>query len=233
LKIQKKKEEIKIDKKIGYINDKSEIYIDLDILTSLEGEDIQKNKILKGKVIVIDPGHGGKDPGAMDEIDVAKGDNIKTLEKDLNLKVGLKVKNLLENLGAVVILTRSNDVFLSLKGRTDLANANNADLYLSIHFNADIEAAKGIETFRYTGVKNSLTIKFSENLQRELIKATGFVDRGIKEAGFWVIKHTRMSAALVELGFITNNEEEKIINTIEFQDKVAKALVNAIVDTLN
>ena len=204
-------------------------YIDkknLNIKTDLE--DIQ---FLKDKTIVIDEGHGGADAGAVDEIDKAKGDHLRTLEKDLNSKVGDKVIKRLRELGAKVIVTRPNDNTVSLYDRVRIANAEKADMFISIHFNAFLESAHGIETFKYRDTKNETTHKLADNIHKELINATGLYNRGVKESGFYVLKYTDMPAVLVELGFITNIEEEKKVNTDEFQEKCSFAIVSGILQS--
>lgn len=189
------------------------------------------NLKLKGKIIAIDEGHGGKDPGAVDFVDPLKGDTITTLEKVLNSKVGDKVIEELKKLGATVIVTREGDSTVSLKQRVDKANAAEADILVSIHFNAFRESAHGIETFKYRDTRNPVSHALAVNVHNNLIDYTGLYNRGVKKAGFYMIKYTNMPAILVELGFITNNKEEQIINTEEFQDKCAKAIVDGIVTT--
>lgn len=189
-------------------------------------------KNLKGYIIAIDEGHGGSDPGAVDLINETEGDYIATLEKDLNKRVGDKVINKLKALNAEVIATRKGDVTTSLSNRCYIANKSKAKLFISIHFNAGSSLANGIETFIYRNTKSNLTKKLGENLQNELINATNLTNRGLKKSGFYVLKHTAMSAALVELGFITNTQEETIIHSNEFQEKTANAIVEAIIKTL-
>jgi len=208
--------------KVEYINKHN-----LNIVTEEETMDL-----LVGKTIAIDEGHGGKDAGAVDEIEESKGDYIRTLEKTLNDKVGNKVIDKLKKLGAKLVITRKNDETVSLKARTDLANKERADIFVSIHFNAGSSQANGIETFKYRNTINPISHKLAENVHKQLIEATNFTDRGVKTSGFYVIRYTNMPAILVELGFITNTEEEKIINTDEFQEKVAHAIVVGILDTI-
>lgn len=221
------------NEEMNFIIDGKDIYVDLGLVKDFIEKGIaQVNSTQMNYTVVIDAGHGGKDAGAVDEIDKEKNDYIRTLEKDLNLKITLLVSEKLQSLGFTVILTRDTDVFVELYNRTKMANKTDAILFLSIHFNASTSQANGIETFKYTNTKNPLSHAFAKNLQSEMLKASGFKDRGVKEAGFWVLKHTKMAAALVELGFITNNEEEKKINSKEFQDKISNAIVKAFKQTL-
>jgi N-acetylmuramoyl-L-alanine amidase len=228
----------------GYLVDAKDVFINGKVLSEFvkhENEIInnvlniktKKNSKYLNYTIVLDKGHGGKDAGAIDEVDEKNGDYIRTLEKDLNSLVVDNIAERLEELGIEVILTRKKDEYMSLKDRTDFANKTSAILFLSVHFNASHSSARGIETFKYKNSKNQLSNDLAKNIQKELIKATEFKNRGVKEAEFWVLKHTKMAAVLVELGFITNDIEEKIIHTKEFQDKVSAAIVDGIIISLH
>ena len=209
--------------KVEYIdNENLNINIDDDIL-----------EMPLDLIVAIDEGHGGKDAGAVDEVNETEGDFIRTLEKDLNNKVGNKVINKLRTLGAEVIVTRPDDTTVSLGERVRIANNAKVDLFVSIHFNAGSSLANGIETFKYRNTKNPISHALAENVHKELIDNTGFKDRGVKTSGFYVIKNTNMPAILVELGFITNTKEEKIVNTDEFQEKCANAIVAGILKTVS
>jgi N-acetylmuramoyl-L-alanine amidase len=166
-------------------------------------------------MVVIDPGHGGKDPGA-----VASGLN----EKDLNLEISLELLRILNERQSKAALTRSEDVYLSLEQRCEMALNLKADRFLSIHCNAaSDQSATGIEVF-HAPVSDPGEI-FALALHQELTKL-GRVDRGVKPAGYFVLKHTRMPACLVECGFITNPEEaEWLKNHIP---EIAQALARGI-----
>ena len=184
------------------------------------------------KTICIDAGHGGTDSGAVDPIQTSKGDKINTLEKVLNRKVADKTIKKLKELGFKVIETRAGDTTMSLNDRVKIANNANVDMFISIHFNAASPGAHGIETFKYRNTKNPVSHKLAENVHKQLIQNTKLYDRGVKESGFYVIKYTNMPAILVELGFITNDKEEKTINDNKFLEKCANSIVNGILDTL-
>ncbi|MCX7779995.1 MAG: N-acetylmuramoyl-L-alanine amidase [Negativicutes bacterium] len=183
---------------------------------------------IKNKVIVLDPGHGGSDPGAI-------GPN-RSQEKTITLAVALKTKTLLEKAGAKVIMTRQDDrdVFGpgataadELKARTTIANNRKADAFISIHIDAFRDpAAGGTSTYFYQ--KTPYDSMLAQNLQASLQRASGLRDRGINSANFYVIKRTIMPAALLELGFITNPNEEKLLNTPEFQQRMAQAIVQGL-----
>lgn len=171
-----------------------------------------------GYLIVIDAGHGGKDPGTLG----TAGNH----EKDYNLAVANKVVELLKQYPEFqVVPVRTTDVFYELSERAAIANDREADLFLSIHANAAPSAkAGGTETFYYNA--NSKT--FAEVVHKHLQGATKFQDRGVKASGFYVIKNTHMPAVLTETGFLSNPAENAQLTNPAFQDKIAQALVAAI-----
>lgn len=177
---------------------------------------------LKNKLIVIDPGHGGSDPGAV-------VGNVK--EKDLNLDIALKLKTLLEANGAKVFMTREDDTFVNLYARAEMANKLNADLFISIHHNAATSNATGTETLYYPDPEKKL---FAQALQRAVVSYTGFHNRGIIERpGIVVTRETKMPSALVEVGFLTNPNDLAHIMTDEFKQKVAQGILQGIVDYIS
>jgi N-acetylmuramoyl-L-alanine amidase len=183
-------------------------------------KDITVTKVTK---VVIDAGHGGSDPGAV-------GSN-KTHEADLTLDISKRVVQMLNSREDFITLaTREIDKFVSLDDRVKFANSQNADLFMSIHYNSSTsKEAHGTETYIYY---NSDPL-FGQIIHKHLIAATGLRDRGLKEAGFAVIKNTKMPAALVEIAFVSNPTEEKLANTAAFKDKVSRALANALIEYSN
>jgi N-acetylmuramoyl-L-alanine amidase len=179
------------------------------------------------KLIVIDAGHGGKDPGTI-------GITTKVKEKDLNLKVALKLNQKLKELGFNTIMTRDSDEFVDLYERANIANRNNADLFISVHFNAnDNRDISGVQTLYCPAydseVKEQDNFPLAKAIQDELLKGLNNVDKGIvKRPGLVVIRETKMVAALAELGFVTNPAEEKKVITDEYQEKAAQSLANGI-----
>jgi N-acetylmuramoyl-L-alanine amidase len=183
---------------------------------------------LNNKVIAIDPGHGGSDPGAI-------GAN-KTQEKTITLAVAQKVKILLEKAGAKVLLTRQTDVDVygpnasaadELQARAMVANNNKADVFLSIHINAFSNPAVG-GTATYYYQKSSYSAMLAQNIQDNLVKSGGLQDRGISPARFYVLKRTEMPAILTELAFISNPNEETLLNTPQFQQQMAQGIVQGL-----
>lgn len=169
--------------------------------------------------IVIDPGHGGSDPGAV-------GPNgLK--EAHVNLAVALKVAEKLRKAGVEVKLTRTSDVFVDLQPRCDIANSWMADYFVSIHCNAaSTPQAHGTETYCYKfGGKGEVLAKA---IQAQLIAVTGRANRGVKEANFYVLRKTNMPAVLTELAFISNREEERLLASTTYQEKCAMAIAKGI-----
>ncbi len=176
---------------------------------------------IKNKTIILDPGHGGNDTGAM-------RNNVE--EKDITLQIALKVKNILEEAGFDnVIMTRSGDTTLTLQERVEIANNNNADIYVSIHINASVKnEVEGIETHYYSGGGYDV----AKIIHKELINNLTASDRGLFKSKFYVIKHTEAPAVLLELGFISNDEEREALTSEQRQTDSAKAVADGIIKYL-
>src|SRR5690625_2078925 len=159
---------------------------------------INKSDVItsNNKTVVIDAGHGGSDPGA-------SGNGL--YEKELTLEIAQKVKKLLKSAGFKVIMTRSNDTYVSLEERSSIANNSNADIFVSIHINAG--GGTGIETYWYGKHESEKSKALASALQEEVIKGTNSVNRGVKVGNFHVIRETEVPSALVVLGFIDNKNE--------------------------
>ena len=197
----------------------------------------EENKNTK-RAIFLDPGHGGSDSGA-----VSNG----LREKDLTLSVYNKVSSRLASLGYSVLTSRNTDKGVGLVDRADQANKSNADMFLSIHFNAGGRGASyGIETYyykarpEYTPAINKdkhndperleKSRKLAQKIQQSLVSKTGAYDRGVKRETFAVLRETSIPSILVELGFIDNQEEANKIKTNEYQEKLADGIVDGIVE---
>lgn len=168
--------------------------------------------------IRVDPGHGGKDPGAV-------GPNgLK--EKDITLSVANKLYNNLKP-NHDVTMTRYGDYYISLRDRCKLANDGKDELFISIHCNsAKVDTANGIETFHHPTSREG--IKLARCIQDELIYATGLRNRGVKYANFQVLRDTKMPAVLIELGFINNPKEERMLGDKKYQLQCAVAIAEGI-----
>ncbi len=176
----------------------------------------------QGDIIVIDAGHGGFDPGAIGQNGLE--------EKDVNLEVALRVAQKLKEAGQKVVLTRSSDKFISLKQRVRLANSLPAKLFISIHANSfNNNISSGTETYYSdTNTNAAASKKIAQLIQEEMTEKVKLADRGIKEESFYVVKYTRMPAALLEIAFISNPHEEVLLGQSTFQEKVAAAVNEAI-----
>ena len=171
------------------------------------------------KKICIDPGHGGRDPGAV-------SGNVK--EKDINLAIAQKLQLLLYNKGYNVIMTREKDIDISLYQRANIANNFKADIFVSIHNNAfNNELAQGTETLCFSGSLQGE--KLANLVQTELVKRLKRPDRGIKSRpDLVVLRYTTMPAILVECAFLTNPVERKLLKNNSFQLLAAEGIAEGI-----
>ena len=225
--------------------------------------DLKKEKIKqKLDTIIIDPGHGGKDPGAIGY----RG----TKEKDITLDVAKRLAKKIErNMKIKTILTRDEDTFIGLRERSKLANAQNGKLFISIHANsAEDQRAHGFETYLIGLNKNEAAVRtaarenavlalegsdvekltdealikaslfqtsfangserFAALVQEEMNKRLQSRDRGVKQAGFYVLAYTSMPNVLIELGYISNPSEEKKLRSSQYKDALATSIYRAI-----
>lgn len=186
---------------------------------SIKSSKIDTGHILSNKVIVIDAGHGGRDPGA-----VGIGNRY---EKYFTLDVAKRLQKLLSEKGAVVIMTRQRDVKTGLNRRAYIANKHNADLFISVHFNSFVKSnVHGTETYYYK-YKDK---KLAQHLQMQMAKDLRMKNNGVKRSRLFVLRHTRMPAALVEPGFITNSSDLSKVKNPDFRQKVAQSLYQGIVN---
>lgn len=178
---------------------------------------------LAGKKIVIDAGHGDHDPGAIGP--------TKLREKDVTLDVSKKLKAELERQGATVILTRSDDTYLTLAERVAIANAADNDAFISIHANANVStSARGTETYyntayNFNGPRSSILAGY---IQDSLVDRINTYDRGTKTANFYVIKNNELPSALVEIAFISNPNEESMLKSDIVRGQAAVGIAEGI-----
>lgn len=176
------------------------------------------NNDLNGINIVIDPGHGGIDPGSTSL-------NGK-FEKDYSLDVSKMVAQKLEQSGASVILTREDDTTLSLDNRVNISHAYFTDAFISIHYDAyETNNIHGMST-HYYGSSGSLNL--AETIQNELAIHTDMKNRGIMNSPYYVLRNNQNLAVLIELGFLTNEHDLVMIETKEHANNVAEAIHQAI-----
>lgn len=182
-------------------------------------------KAVTETVIVIDSGHGGVDPG---KIGVAG-----TLEKEINLKIACKVKEKLTKKKYQVIMTRDEDEKVELKERVALIEEHAPELAVSIHQNSFTRCeAKGAQVFYYTDSTEGKIV--AELLQQHIVSKIGDgnhrVAKGNRE--YYMLSHTTVPFAIVECGFLSNVEEEKLLSTEEYQEKMADAITEGIIKYL-
>jgi len=184
--------------------------------------EVKRNKF----EVVIDPGHGGPDPGAIGIGGIR--------ETDVVLEVSKIVKNLLSEKGVKVRLTRTNEVDLDLPPRVSFANNTDADIFVSIHANASRGKRRdinGLETFYYRGWRGRLLAK---RIQKQILRVSpGSPDRGVKQGRFYVIKNTRMPAVLVEIGFLTGRLDARRLEKITHRKRIAYAIAKGILEYLD
>jgi len=179
---------------------------------------------LSGITLVIDPGHGGKDPGAI---------GFGAQEKNVVLNTSLYLQQLLAKTPMKVEMTRSTDVFLELAERVDFAARVNGSAFVSIHANAFNGSASGTESYYYRASTNPYTEeskKLATYIQKRLVPALNTKDRGVKTGSFYVLKYNTMPAALVELGFIDQADDNAKLVNAAYQQKAAKAIYYGILD---
>lgn len=171
----------------------------------------------------IDAGHGGVDSGAIGPTGLK--------EKDVTLKLALKVGKVLADNGVKVNYTRKEDGTLSLNQRAIIANNSNSKYFLSIHINAAGDSnANGTETFAFS--KGTEGERLATLINNNLVKAIGLTNRGVKFNNFAVLRETKMPAALTEVCFISNPKEEALLRDEKFLDKVAEGIAKGMMEFL-
>ncbi|WP_270997805.1 N-acetylmuramoyl-L-alanine amidase [Listeria seeligeri] len=180
-----------------------------------------KTTKLSEATIVIDPGHGGNDPGA-------KGAGG-TVEKEMTLKTAKKLKSKLEATGAKVILTRDNDEYVSLKSRTNKAAKNNADVFISLHFDSLEDSNSGVSgqtTYYYDNSDKALAESINASLGKELPTS----NRGSRVGDYYVLRENSQPAVLLELGYLSSAKDERNINSASYRSSIADAVVDGLSD---
>jgi N-acetylmuramoyl-L-alanine amidase len=196
-------------------------------------------------IVVLDPGHGGRDRGAAANA---------LVEKDLTLDLAFRAERLLQTYGFKTVMTRRDDSFVSLIDRAEVANKYDRSIFVSLHFNkSDAPSASGIETYYasqkvlpepqwtwagfFTRPENNEAADTGENLagyvQAALVGRTEGGNRGIKPKALYVVRHTRVPAILVEGGFLSNVFEAQLIGTPEYRDRLAAAVVEGVIQYSN
>ena len=224
---------------------------------------VQKKSVAKKKIVMLDPGHGGQDPGAISRSG--------KYEKDLTLKMAKETKVLLEKAGYKVVLTRDKDYYVSLRGRIEKAHQANADLFISLHADSaknssakglsiytisekasDQEAAAlaekankddilfGMDLSEYQPEVGNILIdfaktytmdqsaKYADEVVKEMAKEVTLRPKAHRYAGFAVLKSPNVPSVLLEMGYLSNKEEDKLSQKESYRAKLSKALVRAV-----
>jgi N-acetylmuramoyl-L-alanine amidase len=176
---------------------------------------------LLGKVIAIDPGHGGVEPGAVGPTGL--------LEKSVNLDIALRLNRMLLEAGARTIMTRTDDSYVFIPDRAEIANSDGADILVSIHANAAKKNyASGTETFYYPGRLQASVL--AESIQSSLLAGIGLENRRAKPGDYLVLRLTTMPSVLVEVAFVSNEREERLLADPSFRQTAAEAIFQGIVN---
>ncbi|WP_127493880.1 N-acetylmuramoyl-L-alanine amidase [Paenibacillus glycanilyticus] len=206
-----------LDKQLGWVSDRYIAKGETQTAAVASG----KSKSLKGKVIVIDPGHGGDDPGMI-------GTTYETIEKKLNLSTSFYLENELRSRGARVLMTRTkNEEKPGLSDRVRISESAGADAFVSIHYNSSEKNTSGILTFYYSNTKDRPLARAIEN---RLADGIGLKSNGISYGNLHVLRENDTVSTLVELGFLSNAYDESIVRGSDYQKIAAKAIAKGLED---
>lgn len=186
---------------------------------------------LKGKIIALDAGHGGSDTGAIGPTGVT--------EKGVTLRVAKALQKLLQAEGATVLMTRTTDTEVSpkkanasdveeLQARCDVGNDGNADIFISMHMDSFTNSTPSGTTGYYYTKGSKASQRLAQYVSEGVVTALGTGNRGNKSCNFYVVKHTDMPATLVEMAFISNDKEEKLMNSEAGINRAAEGLLNGL-----
>lgn len=227
-------------------------------------KNVQDSRMYKVRTIILDAGHGGKDPGALG--------GSGSREKDIVLDITERVRKILLKNGFKIIMTRNSDKFITLKLRTEIASKSKAELFVSIHANSNpSKNVKGVETYsskplnatdrnedqrkrneylmfrdlkmKHTdstvksilsdmlySYKEAESAQLALNVTEEVANISGTRFIGAKDARFFVLRNTLIPAVLVEVGFLTNSKEEKLLKTSSYRQKIAMGVAKSIIN---
>lgn len=186
---------------------------------------------LKGKIIALDAGHGGSDTGAIGPTGVT--------EKGVTLRVAKALQKLLQAEGATVLMTRTTDTEVSpkkanasdveeLQARCDVGNDGNADIFISMHMDSFTNSTPSGTTGYYYTKGSKVSQRLAQYVSEGVVTALGTGNRGTKSCNFYVVKHTDMPATLVEMAFISNDKEEKLMNSEAGINRAAEGILNGL-----
>jgi len=215
-----------LNKKINYDVDLNNSFFKINVKSE---NTIPTNP--SGKTIVIDAGHGGKDPGALSILGFK--------EKEVNLSIALKLENALRQKGYNVIMTRNTDTYVDLYERPKIANNVKADLFISIHCNSTLlNSVNGLELLYCPATESSYKTvdqyPFAKSIHDSIVSSTGINSRGIKKrSDLVVLRLTNMPAVLIETAFLTNPDDAQKLIQDSFQQKVVQGIVNGVEQYMN
>ncbi len=231
--------------KVSFSSDNNNLYIDFDKDQVKEYENLGDVTVdgldvvdwrATGKLVAIDPGHGGKDTGSQ-----AIRDGVEILnEKDINLDIALRLNRMLQAAGVSTYILRETDASINIYDRPALANTANASLYISVHNNSTDKNpnARGVEVYYNSKESESNYGIYSKHLAevayQELFSTLGTLGRGAKnEPAYIVLNRTEMPAIIIEGAFLSNTDDLKLMMTDEFRENYAKSVAKAIIQILN
>ncbi len=226
-------------KYVGIPGNKPAILLVLSVMCMLvfsviwQGSTAVVSHLDKGHIVILDPGHGGYDPGAITKQGV--------YEKSINLQIAQKVKEMLEPSGIEIFLTRDEDIDyvpdgvrgkstkkqIDLNHRIEMAKEVNADVFVSLHVNATASGQEsGSETFYHYQSESGK--RLAELIQQEMIKIPGMNRRIAKPGDFYIVKNTSMPAVIVEVGYLSSLKEQKKLQQSWYQEQLARAIAKGI-----
>lgn len=199
-----------------------------DVVSSKTSTSVNTTPGLQKKIVVLDAGHGGYDPGSIGSSGI--------MEKDVTLAIALKIGDILKKNNIDVVYTRKTDdvpwpsnVKQDLVARAALSNSLQTDLFISIHLNSfKQEIVKGTETFYSNGSLKSK--QAAQLIHNQIIKDIGLVDRGIRGDDFSLLRNVKAPTVLLELGYISNKSDEIILKNPSYQEKFAKSIAKSVLN---
>nr|WP_239583325.1 N-acetylmuramoyl-L-alanine amidase [Metabacillus iocasae] len=216
---------VQLEKRVGWISSDHVIETSNSPFSPQQKEALSvpafthESTILNNKTIVLDAGHGGEDKGAIG----TQG----TYEKDLTLRTVLLLKQKLKAAGASVILTRQDDSYLSLSSRTMPSRLSANNVFLSIHYNSMInDQVEGIMTYYYNEHED---LSLASHIHKELVTSTSLHNKKVRFGDYYVLRENPRPSALIELGFLSNANEETYINSLDYQHTITTSIVNGLV----
>ncbi len=190
-----------------------------DVTESAQAQYARKVSSLAEATIVIDAGHGGKDPGAISS-------NQKILEKDIALDTALLLKNRLQDAGTNVVLTREKDIYLSLDDRVNISHHHNADAFISLHYDAVEQANTMSGTTTY--YQEDSNLELAQTVNQYLSQNGPLPNNGVRLADYKVLRTNRQPAILLELGYMNHSTDTQHISTLSYQSSVVEAIYQGL-----